>query len=134
MYRLMQLGRLLSQTSWTMRTSFMSHGIQSVAIVIGRLTALNVEYVRRARYPTRRQTESHRTPRYRVRFQIEGEPAQEAMVGPNPPAHLVSTIRGSGSGDVVEIVLSADAGQILGWTNKTSDALWHGVDTWGESD
>lgn len=105
-----------------------------MTIVSGRLIALTVEYCRRARYPTRHQTESHRTPRYRVRFQIEGQQSQEAVVGPNPPSHLVSTIRGCGSGDVVEIVLSEDARQIIGWTNKTSDSLWRGIQTWGESD
>ncbi|HKR44951.1 MAG TPA: hypothetical protein VJU59_35670, partial [Paraburkholderia sp.] len=64
------------------------HGeVQSVAIVTGRLIALNVEFFRRARYPTRRQTESHRAPRYQVRFQIEDEPMQEAVVDPNPPSH-----------------------------------------------
>lgn len=107
---------------------------QSVPIVTGRLSAVSVDFFRPARYPTRRQTESHRAPRYRVSFQIEGLLPQEAVVGPNPPSHLVSTIRRSASGDIVEIVLSEDAGQILGWTNKTSDAQWHGIDTWGESD
>jgi hypothetical protein len=117
-----------------MQTCSYHTGIHAVSIVTGRLIALSVEYFRRARYPTRNQTESHRTPRYRVLFQIEGRQAQGAVVGPNPPSHLVSTIRGSAPGDIVEIVLSEDAGQILGWQNKTSDALSHGIDTWGESD
>jgi hypothetical protein len=81
-----------------------------------------------ARYRTRRQTESHRTPRYRVRFQLEGQPAHEAMVGPNPRQYLVEHLRGSKPGDFVKVKLSEDGKSIVDWVNRTDEEFWRNFD------
>jgi hypothetical protein len=89
----------------------------------GTLVFVTIDYVRSARYRRRHQTESHRPPRYRVRYQLAAQSADEAVVGPNPKPLLVSRIRESRLGDGVEVVLSDDGKDMLDWTNKTLDDL-----------
>jgi len=95
----------------------------NMTVTAGTLIFLSVEHVRTAPYRTRRQTESHRTPRYRVRYQLENQTAHEAIVGPNPRQYLVADIRASEPGDVVEVKLSESGTDIIDWTNKTDEEL-----------
>lgn len=105
----------------------------SMTATAGKLIFLSVEYVRTARYRTRRQTESHRTPRYRVRYQLGNQSAHEAMVGPNPRQYLVADIRASEPGDIVEVKLSESGTDIVDWTNRTDEELMRDFDgTWFE--
>ena len=106
-----------------------------MVVSAGTLVFVTVEYVRTARRRRRHQTESHRTPRYRVRYQLEGQPTHEAMVGPNPRRYLVANIRGDRPGDIVEVKLSEDRKNIVRWTNKTREQLWSAFEgTRGECD
>ncbi|CAN0622928.1 conserved protein of unknown function [Burkholderia multivorans] len=95
-----------------------------MVVNIGALVFVTVDYVRTARYRRRNQTESHRTPRYRVRYQMEGQPIHEAVVGPNPRPYLVADIRESRPGDIVEVTLSEDGENIVAWANRTHDEFW----------
>jgi hypothetical protein len=104
-------------------------------VTAGALVFATVEYIRAARYRTRHQAESHRTPRYQIRYQLEDQSAREAMIGPAPSQLLVARIRASKLGDVVEVTLSEDEASVIDWTNQTLEAIWRDFDgTWGESD
>lgn len=91
----------------------------------GTLDCIDVEYVRTTRYRRQGQTESHRAPRYRVRYQLEGQPAREAMVVPHAALLIVWRIRSSKSGDFVQVRLSPNERNIIGWNNQTVEALWN---------
>jgi len=70
-----------------------------------------------------------------VRYQLEGHPPQEAMVGPNPRRYLVADIRESRPGDIVEVKLTEDGSGIVHWINETNEELWTDFDgTYGEVD
>lgn len=106
-----------------------------MAVSTGTLVVVTIDYFRNARYRRRHQAESHRTPRYRVRYQLEGQSILDALVGPNPRRYLVADIRESKPGDIVEVELSEDGKHIVGWTNKTREQLWSTFNgTWGECD
>jgi len=106
-----------------------------VASLAGKLVFVDVEYVRTARYRRSHQAASHRAPRYRVRYQIEGKAAKEVMVQPGTRPGLVADIRGSRGGDTVEVTLSPDETQILKWTNQTHEDAWRDfTGTFGETD
>lgn len=75
---------------------------RAMSVHTGTRVFVTVYYVRCARYRRRQQTESHRTPRYRVQYQLEGKPPHEGRVGPNPRQYLVANIRASKVGDTVE--------------------------------
>lgn len=99
----------------------------------GTLVFVTVDYVRCARYRRRHQIESHRTPRYRVRYQLAGQPTHEARVGPNPRQYLVANIRESKPGDIVEVTSTEDGKGIVDWRNKTTEEFLRDLDgTWGE--
>ncbi|BCG04727.1 hypothetical protein PPGU19_092950 (plasmid) [Paraburkholderia sp. PGU19] len=100
----------------------------------GTLISVTIEYFRNARYRKRHQVESHRTPRYRVRFELHGQPPVEAVVGPNPTQYLVADIRGSGPGDFVEVQLSNDGEDIVKWVNRTREELWNALIETGKCD
>ena len=101
----------------------------------GTLVFVTVEYFRNARYRRRHQSESHRTGRYRVRYELDGQPPHDAVVGPNPPQGMVSEIRDSRPGDLVVVTISEDGQGLAGWTNKTREELLQGFDApWGECD
>jgi hypothetical protein len=110
-----------------------------VTVSGGKLAFLTVQYVRTARYRMRHQPESHRTPRYRVEYRLENQPAHEAMVEPNPRLGLVATIRASKLGDRVQVTMSQDGSRIIDWINETEEALQEAVwrdfpAGWGDSD
>jgi len=106
-----------------------------VKSVTGKLVFVDVEYVRAARYRKSHQTASHRAPLYRVRYQLEGKPAGEAMVLPGARPRLVADIRASMLGDIVVVTLSRDEAQIIDWTNQTAKDAWHDFPgTFGEID
>jgi hypothetical protein len=69
-----------------------------------------------------------RTPRYRVRYQLEGQPTHDAMVGPNPRRYLVANIRESRTGDSVELKLSEDGMGIVNWVSRTDEEFWRDFD------
>lgn len=122
-----------------MRTSVCSNSLsdtqRSMTVHTGTLVFVAVYYFRCARYCRRHQAESHRTPRYRVQYQLEGEPTQEAWVGPNPRQYLVADIRASHAGDIVEVTLTEDGHSIVDWVNKTNEEFWSSFDgTLGECD
>lgn len=94
----------------------------------GTLVFVTVDYVRCTRYRRRHQTESHRTPRYRVQYQLAGQPTHEARVGPNPRQYLVANIRESKPGDIVEVTLTEDGDSIADWINKTNEEFWSSFD------
>ena len=108
---------------------------RSMSVHTGTLIFVTVYYVRCAHYRRRNQAESHRTPRYRVQYQLEGQPTHEAWVGPNPRQYLVANIRASRAGDTVEVALAEDGNSIVDWVNKTDEEFRSSLDgTFGECD
>ncbi|MGF6872229.1 hypothetical protein OKW35_001687 [Paraburkholderia sp. MM5477-R1] len=103
--------------------------------IAGTLEFVNVKYIRTSRYRRRGQTESHRAPRYKVRYRVQGQPPRVAMVEPKISHLIVSRIRESQPGDRVEVALTTDEQNIVEWTNQTQDTLWEDFSgTFGESD
>lgn len=103
--------------------------------IAGTLEIVNVEHIRTARYRRRGQTESHRAPRYKVRYRVQGQQSLVAIVEPKISHLIVSRIRESEPGDLVEIVLTADEQYIVEWTNRTQNKLWEDFrGTFRESD
>lgn len=87
----------------------------------GNLVALQVAYVRTAKYS--------------VRYQLENRPAREVMIGPNPRTSLVADVRDSQLGESVTVTLSDDGAHMLDWVNHVTEALWKDFPgTWGETD
>ncbi|CAD6559561.1 hypothetical protein LMG27952_06895 [Paraburkholderia hiiakae] len=104
-------------------------------IEAGSLDFVSVEFVRLARYRTRRQARSHRAPTYLVRYRLEGLATREAWVDPRTKPQLVWRIRSSHPQDFVTIELSANGNVIVEWTNQAFDALLNELgDTSGEAD
>ncbi|MEN7528670.1 hypothetical protein [Cupriavidus sp. DL-D2] len=87
----------------------------------GILVALQVDYVRIARYS--------------VRYQLKDLPTHQVMIAPNPRSGLVGEVRASQEGDSVTVTLSEDGSHMLDWENHTEAALWKEFPgTWGEMD
>jgi hypothetical protein len=106
-----------------------------VGNVAGKLVFVDVEYIRAARYRKSHRTSNHRDSLYRVRYQLEGKPAGEAMVLPGARPGLVADIRASMLGDIVVVTLSRDEAQIIDWTNQTAEDAWRDfTGTFGETD
>jgi len=102
-------------------------------VCTGTLVLATVEYMRTAQHRRHHQHECHRTPRYRVRYQLEGHPTHEALVGPNPRRYLVADIRESKPGDIVEVTLTEDRDGIVDWINKTNEEFWmDATEYWGK--
>jgi hypothetical protein len=102
-----------------------------MTVQTGTLVFVTIDYVRCARYRRRHQTESHRTPRYRVQYQLEGQLPHEGWVGPNPRQYLVANIRESKPGDIVEVTLTHDGRGIVDWINETTENFLRGLDALG---
>jgi|UPI0004800051 hypothetical protein len=101
----------------------------------GVLTCIDVEYARQARYRKRLQALSHRAPRYLVRYRLGASPITEVVATAPLSRNLIAGIRGSRSGDHVEVWLSDDGVNLLNWNNLTAQRLYDeaGI-TWDESD
>ena len=90
----------------------------------GTLESVDVEYLRTSRYRRRGQTGHHRAPRYRVRYQLQGQSAREAMVVPYASTLIVWRVRSSKPGDCVQVLMSSDEQNVIEWNNQTAQALW----------
>ncbi|GJH14298.1 hypothetical protein CBA19CS11_35690 [Caballeronia novacaledonica] len=89
----------------------------------GLLQSIEIEYARERRFAQRRQTSSHRAPRYLVRYRLDDH-AQRAIVATAPFArYLIAKLRGSLPGDEIEAWLSDDGASLLDWTNLSVERL-----------
>jgi hypothetical protein len=101
----------------------------------GVLSSIDVEYARQARYRKRLQASSHRAPRYLVRYRLGQRPVTEVVATAPLPRNMIAEIRGSKSGDHVEVWLSDDGANLLDWNNLTAQRLHDEAGTtWEESD
>ncbi|WP_238295029.1 hypothetical protein [Caballeronia novacaledonica] len=101
----------------------------------GVLQSIEIEYARERRYAQRRQTSSHRAPRYRVCYRLDNR-AERAIMAIAPfPRYLIAELRGSQPGDEIEAWLSDDGASLIDWKNLSVRRLLEKTGrTWDVSD
>jgi hypothetical protein len=106
-----------------------------VLIERGVLQSIEIEYTRQRRFAQRRQTSSHRAPRYLVRYRLDDR-AEQAVVAIAPfPRYFIAELRGSLPGDEIEAWLSDDGASLIDWKNLSVQRLLENTGrTWGDSD
>ncbi|MFL9914005.1 hypothetical protein PQR75_01075 [Paraburkholderia fungorum] len=101
----------------------------------GLLQSIEIEYARERRFAQRRQTSSHRAPRYLVHYRLDNH-AERAILAIAPfPRYLIANLRGSLPGDEIEAWLSDDGASLIDWKNLSVQRLFENTGRiWDDSD
>lgn len=101
----------------------------------GVLQSMEIKYARERRYAQRRQTSSHRAPRYLVRYRLDNRPERAIVAIPPFPRYVIAELRGSQPGDEIEAWLSDDGASLIDWKNLSVHRLLQKTGrTWDVSD